>query len=966
MADNTIDTLVIKVEGTDESAGSTLDKVIQKLESIQQSTSGSSRRVSNFTKKLSSLKATVDNLKPQKLNLFSDSKVPSSVKQTTDSLNHLKETVNDLNGTETKVVSDESVSRASRFSDKLSELKNHVSGLRNDTKSLGSQMKDTFSNTIIGRFTSGIKGIFSTLGRIAMYRLMRSIIKQVTDSFKTGIDNIYQYSKAFNGQFSQDMDSAASSMLTFKNSIGAVMAPIISLVVPWLDKVVDKIIDINNTAAMVIAGLSGKSTYSKAVRVTTEYAAAADKASNKTEKVKNKVEELKRSLAGLDEITVIGDLDTATSVDVPVNDNNGNINTPNYSSMFVETPVNMAKVNEIVSKFKKIWEIAKWIGIAIAAWKLVSFISSIAQAISSLGTLSKKIVGLTLMIAGFSLEFAGAKDIGKNGLNLKNALMTAIGAALGVAGSLLVFGTGPLGWTIGLTVALTVGIVGYLKGKWEKAKELYELTEDYKELSRIISESERISSQAAGALDSLTDAKKRFDETVGNYLAASALVNEIFNLYEKSGLSSTELELLKIKVETLNNLGLDGLRLEFDETKGVLFQVSENADGTTEKIEATRTSVSNLMDSLQEEAQTAAMMEILTEAYKGYYQALINDETASTNVKTATEKLEKAQKDLNDRYKEVTGSSDALNMVSLAATGTSQGLAAAAFMVSDEYWNLKVRVDEAQEAVDKATAAQAENNKTLEESKKNIDSTTSALVGLKEKGKDYANNPLQSTVAFDKGLKTSSDAVSKLNDNTTSFAKDPTVKKFTNFANASTVNFENSIKDSQIRMQSLKEEATGFRSNNYVSNFAANATQSGNELSRSLTQASKDADRLRQSLQRIDGFSGSYSYTYSFGNAPKYATGGFPEDGFFFANHNELVGQFSNGKTAVANNEQIVDGISEGVASANREQNALLREQNGLLRRLLEKDSSIDVSTIAKAFNQKNRRDGKVTVPVAT
>ncbi|MGN1118995.1 MAG: hypothetical protein ACI4Q4_01480, partial [Oscillospiraceae bacterium] len=47
-----------------------------------------------------------------------------------------------------------------------------------------------------------------------------------------------------------------------------------------------------------------------------------------------------------------------------------------------------------------------------------------------------------------------------------------------------------------------------------------------------------------------------------------------------------------------------------------------------------------------------------------------------------------------------------------------------------------------------------------------------------------------------------------------------------------------------------------------------------------------------------------------------YATGGFPEDGLFFANHNEIVGQFSNGKTAVANNAQIVEGISEGVYEA--------------------------------------------------
>ena len=51
-------------------------------------------------------------------------------------------------------------------------------------------------------------------------------------------------------------------------------------------------------------------------------------------------------------------------------------------------------------------------------------------------------------------------------------------------------------------------------------------------------------------------------------------------------------------------------------------------------------------------------------------------------------------------------------------------------------------------------------------------------------------------------------------------------------------------------------------------------------------------------------------------NIPQYAVGGFPEDGLFLANHNELVGQFTNGRTAVANNEQIVEGIKYGVREA--------------------------------------------------
>ena len=63
------------------------------------------------------------------------------------------------------------------------------------------------------------------------------------------------------------------------------------------------------------------------------------------------------------------------------------------------------------------------------------------------------------------------------------------------------------------------------------------------------------------------------------------------------------------------------------------------------------------------------------------------------------------------------------------------------------------------------------------------------------------------------------------------------------------------------------------------------------------------------------------------GQLPTYQTGGFPEDGLFMANHNELVGQFSNGKTAVANNNQITDGIANAVYPA--VYNAVMQAMSG-------------------------------------
>ena len=62
---------------------------------------------------------------------------------------------------------------------------------------------------------------------------------------------------------------------------------------------------------------------------------------------------------------------------------------------------------------------------------------------------------------------------------------------------------------------------------------------------------------------------------------------------------------------------------------------------------------------------------------------------------------------------------------------------------------------------------------------------------------------------------------------------------------------------------------------------------------------------------------------------PHLATGGFPEDGLFMANHGELVGKFANGKTAVANNEQIIEGIKRGVIDAMTEVNSRSDDTSG-------------------------------------
>ena len=80
-----------------------------------------------------------------------------------------------------------------------------------------------------------------------------------------------------------------------------------------------------------------------------------------------------------------------------------------------------------------------------------------------------------------------------------------------------------------------------------------------------------------------------------------------------------------------------------------------------------------------------------------------------------------------------------------------------------------------------------------------------------------------------------------------------------------------------------------------------------------------------------------------------------PKGDLFVANEAgaELVGSM-NGKTTVANQMQIIDGIQKGVTEANQSQNELLRQQNELLRAILQKESSVSPSAAWGAFAKRS------------
>lgn len=120
----------------------------------------------------------------------------------------------------------------------------------------------------------------------------------------------------------------------------------------------------------------------------------------------------------------------------------------------------------VKNHLSEIWDVVKAIGIGLLGWKVGSSLAKLFGAANP----GKIGLGIGLSIAGFSLEFSGARNIGAGKAQLWDYIKVALGSALGIGGSLLLFGTGPLGWTIGITAALTVLIAGIRIGQKDRLR----------------------------------------------------------------------------------------------------------------------------------------------------------------------------------------------------------------------------------------------------------------------------------------------------------------------------------------------------------------------------------------------------------------------------------------------------------------------------------------------------------------
>lgn len=156
------------------------------------------------------------------------------------------------------------------------------------------------------------------------------------------------------------------------------------------------------------------------------------------------------------------------------------------------------------------------------------------------------------------------------------------------------------------------------------------------------------------------------------------------------------------------------------------------------------------------------------------------------------------------------------------------------------------------------------------------------------------------------------------------------------------------IRPSVVRTSTFNSDLNGL-SNPVSVSVTPNLTTSTLSVNAKLGNATALTNQVKEALKtsvqiRVTGGGGGGGSGSVVVNT--YASGGFVDFGqLFLAREDgpEMVGTIG-ANTAVANNDQIVEGIKGGVAQANAEQNELLRQQNGILRQLLEKNFSLTPS----------------------
>lgn len=214
----------------------------------------------------------------------------------------------------------------------MSSTASESRSFKDTIRSTNNEMKQTPATA--AKSSSAFGNLGKSLMRIAKLRFLRGIIRSITQAFSEGLGNIYQYSTAIGNvdasHISGTMNEIASTFLYVKNSIGSVVAPLLTSLLPAIQTVAGWFVVAANAVAQFFAALGGQSTYTRAKKQATTWknvGAAVGGAAAAAQEYKN-------TILGFDEIHAL---------DSPPSSGGGGGGgggaSPDFSDMFEEVPL---------------------------------------------------------------------------------------------------------------------------------------------------------------------------------------------------------------------------------------------------------------------------------------------------------------------------------------------------------------------------------------------------------------------------------------------------------------------------------------------------------------------------------------------------------------------------------------------------------------------------------------------------
>jgi hypothetical protein len=277
--------------------------------------------------------------------------INGSANNATNSVEHLVNVlvkVKDVTNSTTR-----STSRAARSFLSLSSVASKLAKTLSLLRTVGRGALKVLSFSAPLKSIKSFMGALSSLGnmfkRVLLRMAIRAAIKAISQAFKDGVENLYAWSAALGGNFAASMDRIATSMQYFKNSAGAMVAPLINALAPALDYIIDKAVDLMNVINQLFARLTGASYWTKAIKVAKSYGDAATEAAGSAGQA---AKEALRYLAPFDELNVLPS-DSGSGGGSGGGSGSGGAG---GSGMFEEMVQFDSSVSDFASKLKEAWE----------------------------------------------------------------------------------------------------------------------------------------------------------------------------------------------------------------------------------------------------------------------------------------------------------------------------------------------------------------------------------------------------------------------------------------------------------------------------------------------------------------------------------------------------------------------------------------------------------------------------------